>query len=150
MTYRSKKDTWLVVVIAASVILTLLAGATLILFSEAIWQRVLGIVIMIASLIPVLLTTPVSYTIDRSSLHIRAGYKHWTIPLQNVIAVRPSRDWISSPALSMNRFEIEYKDWEGNSFILVSPEKADHFLNELVSVDPGLILEQGRLSRNVI
>ena len=141
MTYRSKKDTWLVVVIATSVILTLLAGATLILFGEAIWQRVLGIVIMIASLIPVLLTTPVSYTIDGSSLHIRAGYKHWTIPLQNVIAVRPSRDWIASPALSMNRLEIEYKDWEGNSFIFVSPEKADHFLNELASVDPGLILE---------
>jgi Bacterial PH domain len=150
MTYRSKKDTWLVVVIAASVILTLLAGATLILFGEAIWQRVLGIIIMIVSIIPVLLTTPVSYTIDGSSLQIRAGYKHWTIPLQNIIAVRPSRDWIASPALSMKRLEIEYRDWEGNSFILISPEKTDHFLNELARIGPGLILEEGRLSRKVI
>jgi hypothetical protein len=150
MTYRSKKDTWLVIVIAASVILTILAGATLILFGEAIWQRVIGIVIVIVSLIPVLLTTPVSYTIDRSSLHIRSGYKHWTIPLQNILAVRPSRDWIASPALSMNRLEIEYRDWEGNSFILISPEKTDHFLNDLARIDPELIIEQGRLSRKVI
>jgi hypothetical protein len=147
MTYRSKKDTWLISVIAASVILTILAGAALILFGEAIWQRSIGIVIMLASLIPVLLTTPVSYTIDRSSLHIRAGYKHWTIPLQNILAVRPSRDWIASPALSVNRLEIEYKDWEGNSFLLISPERTEHFLNELANLDSGLILKQGRLFR---
>jgi len=149
MTYRSKKDSWLIVVIAASVMITFLAGGAMILFGEAIWQRFIGIAVMISSLIPVLLTTPVSYTIDRCSLHIRAGYKHWTIPLQNIIAVRPSRDWAGSPALSMNRLEIEYKDREGNSFILISPERSVHFLNELANFEQGFIFEQGRLSRKV-
>jgi|SRR5215510_9682371 len=150
MTYRSKRDTWLIVVITTSVLVTVSAGTILILFGEPIWQRVIGIVIMIASLIPILLTTPVSYTIDGSSLLIRSGYKHWTIPLQNILAVRSSRDWIASPALSVNRLAIEYRDWGGNSFILISPEKTDQFLNELASVDPGLILEQGRLGRNAV
>jgi Bacterial PH domain len=150
MTYRSKNDTWLISVIAASVILTILAGAALILFGEEIWLRFIGIVIIIASIVPVLLTTPISYTIDSSSLHVRAGYKHWSIPLQDIIAVRPVRDWISSPALSLNRVEIEYRDWGGNSFLLISPARTEHFLNELASVDPELILEQGRLSRKAV
>jgi Bacterial PH domain len=149
MTYKSKKDTWLIVVIVASMLVTLLAGAALILFAPAIWERFIGIVIMLASLVPILLTTPVSYTIDGHSLHVRGGYKHWAIPLQNILAVRPSRVWIASPALSMDRLEIEYKDWEGTSLLLISPERTDHFLNELTRLDPELIFERGRLYRKV-
>jgi Bacterial PH domain len=150
MTYKSKKDTWLIVVIMASMLVTVVAGAALILFAPAIWLRSIGLVIMCASLIPILLTTPVSYTVDRGSLHVRGGYMHWTIPLQNILAVRPSRVWLASPALSMDRLEIEYKDWEGTSLLLISPERTDQFLDELAGLDPELVLERGRLYRKAI
>jgi hypothetical protein len=150
MTYKSKKDTWLMVVILASMLVTVFAGAALILFAPAIWVRSIGLVMICASLIPILLTTPVSYTIDRDSLHVRAGYKHWTIPIQNILAVRPSRVWLASPALSMDRLEIEYRDWEGTSLQLISPERTDLFLNELAKLDSELILERGRLYRKAI
>ncbi|MBO0720846.1 MAG: PH domain-containing protein [Blastocatellia bacterium] len=147
MIYKSKKDTWVMVVIVGSILVTLIAGASLILFAPAVWLRFIGIVIMLASLLPVLLTTPVSYTIDGNSLHIRGGYKHWTIPLQNITAVRPSRNWIASPALSLERLEIEYKDREENSLLLISPERAAQFLAELAQLDPELISVGGGLSR---
>jgi Bacterial PH domain len=150
MTYKSKKDTWLIVVIVASMLATVFAGAALILFAPEIWLRSIGLVIILAGLIPVLLTTPVSYTIDGYNLHVRGGYQHWTIPLQNILAVRPSSNWIASPALSMDRLEIEYKDWEGTSLLLISPERTEQFLNELAGLDPEMIIEQGRLYRKAI
>jgi hypothetical protein len=150
MTYKSKKDTWLIVVIVASMLATVFAGAGLILFGPAIWLRSIGLVIIFASLIPILLTTPVSYTIDGCSLHVRGGYQHWTIPLRNILAVRPSSNWIASPALSMDRLEIEYKDWEGTSLLLISPERTEQFLNELAGLDPEMIIESGRLYRKAI
>jgi Bacterial PH domain len=150
MIYKSKKDTWIIVVIVASMLATVLAGAALILFTPEIWLRSIGLVIIFASLIPILLTTPVSYTIDGYNLHVRGGYQHWTIPLQNILAVRPSSNWIASPALSMDRLEIEYKDWEGTSFLLISPERTDQFLNELARLDPEMIIERGSLYRKAI
>jgi hypothetical protein len=150
MTYKSKKETWLMVVIVASTLGTVFAGAALILFAPEIWVRVIGLVMMFASLITILLTTPISYTIDRDSLYVRGGYKHWTIPIQNILAVRPSRGWLASPALSMDRLEIEYKDWEGTSLLLISPARTDQFLNELARLDSELILERGRLYRKAI
>jgi hypothetical protein len=150
MTYKSKKDTWLIVVIATSTLVNVFAGAALILFAPAIWVRFIGLVMMFASMITILLTTPVSYTIDRDSLHVRAGYKHWTIPIQNILAARPSRDWLASPALSMDRLEIEYKDWEGTSLLLISPKRTDQFLDELARLDSELILAGSRLYRKAI
>jgi Bacterial PH domain len=150
MTYKSKKDTWLIVVIATSTLVNVFAGVALILFAPAIWLGSIGLVIMFASLIPILLTTPVSYTVDRDSLHVRGGYKHWSIPIQNILAVRPSRNWLASPALSLDRLEIEYRDWEGTSFLLISPERTDQFFNELASLDSELILEGARLYRKAI
>jgi PH (Pleckstrin Homology) domain-containing protein len=150
MTYKSKKDTWILVMIVGSMLVTVFAGAALILFAPEIWLRSIGLVIIFASLIPILLTTPVSYTIDGYNLHVRGGYQHWTIPLQNILAIRPSRNWIASPALSMDRLEIEYKDLEGTSLLLISPERTDQFLNELARLDPEMILERGRLYRKAI
>ncbi len=150
MTYKSKKDTWILVVILGSMLATVFAGAALILFTPEIWLRSIGLVIMFASLIPILLTTPVSYTIDGYNLHVRGGYQHWMIPLQNILAVYPSRNWIASPALSMDRLEIAYKDWDGTSLLLISPERTDQFLNELAGLDPEMILERGRLYREAI
>jgi hypothetical protein len=150
MIYKSKKDTWLIVVIMASMLVAVVAGANLILFAPAIWERAMGMVILFAILIPILLTAPVSYTIDRDNIHVRGGYKYWTIPIQNILAVRPSRLWIASPALSMDRLEIEYKDWEGTSLLLISPERTDQFLDELAGLDPELVLERGRLYRKAV
>jgi hypothetical protein len=150
MTYKSKKDTWVLVVIAGSMLAAVFAGAAMILFTSEIWLRSIGLVIMGTSLIPILLTTPVRYSIDGYNLHVRGGYQHWMIPLQNILAVTPSRNWIASPALSTDRLEIEYKDWEGTSMLLISPERTGQFLNELAGLDPELILERGGLYRKAI
>jgi hypothetical protein len=150
MTYKSKKDTWLIAVIAGSILVTLFAGATLILFAPGIRERFIGMVVLLAALVPALLTTPVSYTIDRFSIHIRGGWTNWTIPIESILAVRPSRNWIASPALSLDRLEIEYKVWKGTSLLSISPERTSQFLNELADLDPGLILEGDRLYRKAM
>jgi Bacterial PH domain len=147
MAYKSKKDTWIIVVIVASIIITSFAGASLILFAPGIWDRFIGMVVLFAALVPVLLTTPVSYTIDSQSIYIRGGWTNWTIPIERILAVRPSRNWIASPALSLDRLEIEYKSWQGTSLLSISPERTSQFLKELSELDPGLILEGDRLSR---
>src|SRR5262245_10677142 len=149
MTYSSKKDTWLIGVIVSSVVVTILAGAALILFSPVIWERFLGLIILFAVLVPVLLTNPTSYTIDNTSLHVRGGYKHWAIPVHNILAVRPSTEWIASPALSLDRLEVVYRDLKGTSSLLISPDRTDQFLEELTRIDAGLIQERGRLSRQL-
>jgi hypothetical protein len=147
MAYKSKKDIWIIVVIVASIIITLFAGASLILFAPGIWDRFIGMIVLLAALVPVLLTTPVSYTIDSQSIHIRGGWTNWTIPIKRILAIRPARNWIASPALSRDRLEIEYIVGKRTSLLSISPERTRQFLEELAEIDPGLILEGERLYR---
>ena len=67
------------------------------------------------------------YTINDKELIAQAGPFRSKILLKAIRKVRRTRNPLSSPALSLDRLEIEYSD----GFILISPADAEAFLNIL-------------------
>lgn len=72
--------------------------------------------------LPVWLLVATDYTVTLEELKIRCGPFKWTIKRNEIRSIKPSRNLISSPALSLNRLEIRYGSHKS---ILVSP--ADRF-----------------------
>ena len=48
--------------------------------------------------------------ITDTDLVVRSGPFHWTIPLRSVRSVVPTRNPLSSPAVSLDRLRIEHRD----------------------------------------
>ena len=68
------------------------------------------------------------YTFVRDELIVRSGPFRWRIPLRDIKSVTPTRDMLSSPALSLDRLRIDYG--KGRA-VLVSPVDKDAFLQAI-------------------
>ena len=69
----------------------------------------------------------VRYWIADSILHVRASFFRWKIPVDSIVSVKPTRSWMSGPALSLDRLEILHK----RGVVLISPRERDAFVREL-------------------
>lgn len=128
MTYSSKVDVWIAVLLAAVPV-----GLTI----EAIFFRSLlvGIVAIFVLVLYGLLIFPMSYELGPDALMVRSGIIRTSIPYREIRHVRPSQSWLSAPALSFDRIEIAY----GNSrTLLISPRERAGFLQDLSAHVPGL------------
>lgn len=68
------------------------------------------------------------YTVDGATLRIRGGPWWMNIAIAEITSVKPSRSLRSSPALSLDRLEIQYGD--GKS-VRISPADREGFLRAL-------------------
>jgi hypothetical protein len=89
---------------------------------------VIGVAAIIVFGLPVWLLFSTYYVVEANTLKIRSGPFGWSILISEIKSVRPSRSVLSSPALSLNRLEIQYG--RGQS-ILVSPEDIEGFKNAI-------------------
>ena len=125
--YPSKVDWWLAT--ALVVVPLLLSGVGVLVF---IRHKPLGIIVIgvgaVIATTMALLSVPCRYTISDSSLEIRCGLMHETIPLSNIVAAVPSSSLQSAPALSLQRVKITLGS--GGSR-LISPLDRDKFIKEL-------------------
>lgn len=128
VTYKSKKDTWLIMLIYVAVC-GALAGCVTLAFSglrgdllSAAFLFVIGVVF------PLWLMRATFYVLDDRRLAIRCGPFRWSIPLAKIKSVKRSRSMLSSPALSLDRVQIRYGRFGS---VLISPEHRGRFLAEL-------------------
>lgn len=129
--HRSKIDAWLVAMLAGAMALALLVVA--VTLGEARtplvwWSLVPGASVGLGLPAWILLST--RYTIDPPELRIRCGPFRWQIPIAEITALAPTRNPLSSPALSLDRIRISYS--KGRS-LMVSPQHTDRFVHELES-----------------
>ncbi len=130
MVYKSKIDTWLVLValgLPLGVLFGVAFGETL---STAEWFIVVA-AIGAATLLPIWLMASTDYSFREDNLHIRSGPFNWTIPVSGIRRIERSRSLVSGPALSLDRLLIHYgkHDW-----ILVSPKDKEGFLSEFEGI----------------
>jgi membrane protein YdbS with pleckstrin-like domain len=125
-TYPSKVDAWLVAVVAAAVGFTLL---------QAVWLRgvspggstvAFGVAAFVVLLLR-LVAVPCRYTLEPDHLLIQAGITYRRIAYRDITAIAPSRNPLSSPALSLQRVKVSYR----GGFLLVSPRARERFIEEL-------------------
>lgn len=129
MKFKSKVDTWLLVVLVAGI-----AGQVFALASVLV-QRIAGTektVVVSLLLVGILLMASVllrtHYTVSDGRIRIVSGPFFWTIPVAEIDEVSDSRSLLSSPALSLDRMRIRYR---GNRYILVSPKDKNGFLEAI-------------------
>ncbi|MXY88954.1 MAG: PH domain-containing protein [Gammaproteobacteria bacterium] len=129
MLYKSKIDTWLVLIIV---------GLPLVLLYWIVFAEVSGSVeltIVVAAfgaalLLPVWILAATDYRFRDDSLHIRSGPFKWTIPLDDISRIERSRLMISGPALSLDKLLIHYGS---HRYVVISPKDKEGFLSEFES-----------------
>jgi hypothetical protein len=144
--YSSKVDWWLVPLLclppAAAVgacIQAALAGSTAdLLVGVAVAAFVAGLYLGAIF--------PMRYGLDHTQLIVRHGVFRKRIALADIGDVYPTRNPLSSPALSLDRLHVQF----GQGFskgVMISPADRDRFLDDL-ALRAGLRREADRLCRN--
>lgn len=125
--YESKIDAWLLIVLIAAMALSLSAVISALLAGGpgALWA-VIPAFIGIGLPSWVLMTT--RYTLDRNRLLVKSGPFRWSIPVAEISNIEPTSNPLSSPALSLDRLQIEYS---GGRRLMISPKDKEAFLAEL-------------------
>jgi hypothetical protein len=148
--YASKKDWWLMVIIATAGLA--LAGAAAYQVSTnglthpASWILLLCLLFYLA--VVLIFAYPVSYQIRPPDLLIRAGLTCSHITLSSIKTVKPTKDPASAPALSLDRLRIDYLKKGKPTFSLVSPKDKAAFLKNLVQSTDGLELRGYQITRS--
>jgi hypothetical protein len=139
--YRSAVDPWLAVLLA---LLPLIAVATVVVAilndGEGIGAAVFSLLI-IAAIYGGLLY-PLYYRLEDTALLVRFGFIRQHISYADITAVQPSRNPLSSPALSLRRLKVSYR----GHYALISPVRRDEFLSALAQ-RAGLERDGDRLRR---
>lgn len=126
--FKSKIDRWLLYLLIAVMVFevvvmsaaAMLAGGPL----EATFL-ILAALLIVGLLGSMLIGT--HYTVDGDTLRIACGPFRWKVPIDAIESVEPSRNPLSSPALSLDRLRIQY----GKRRILVSPADKAGFLRAI-------------------
>lgn len=125
--FRSRIDAWLVAVILS----VLLSGPILVIVivRATRWDTLL-LIVMGTTLLPALLAflmfMSTVYIVTDTTLVVRCGPMRWRIPLDNVTAIIPTRTIESSPALSLDRLEVQCN---GRRAVVISPRDKQGFIS---------------------
>lgn len=150
MIYYSKKDVWLVLVIALSVVMCFAVGILMLLADDgdsrmAGWI-VIGTGVAVGALI-LWLTYPLYYEITALEVRVRSGVIRWHIPIEAIEEVSPTNSALSSPAMSLDRLSIIYSVKGASRALLISPDNKAGFIRELASSAPHLQMSGDGLKR---
>lgn len=127
--FSSKKDLWLLLVIYGTVTLSFAAVIQILYLSADIVSLGIALFVFVMGVIaPIWLIRSTRYLINHSHLLIQSGPFKWTIRLADIYAIKPSKNPISSPALSFDRLDIYYAD---NKHVLISPADKQAFIKAL-------------------
>ena len=101
-----------------------------------------GLIIGLAVGIPMaififLLWVNTKYYIRNEHIVIKGIFKDTLIPIASITSVRPTRNPLSAPALSMDRLEINHGKYD---FALISPLEKDRFVEELLKINPQITI----------
>lgn len=129
MVFQSKVDAWLVAVLLFAAVATIMA---LLPFldqptSPSTWITVAFSLLLTLGL-PLWLFLTTDYRVENGLCHVRSGPFRWTITLDSITSITPTRNPLSSPALSLDRLQIRY---DSNKTILLSPKNQAAFIAAL-------------------
>jgi hypothetical protein len=126
--FPSKIDWWLGALLGGSAVPVGVAAFRAFLAPAEGGPIVALVLLLIGCGLPLWVLSSTKYTIAAPLLLVRSGPFRWKIPLAEITKVTPTRNPLSSPALSLDRLRIEY----GRGRVcMISPREKDAFLREL-------------------
>lgn len=126
--YRSKIDTWLLVVLVSAMAISGFASIA-VMFSDSPakwWVIVQTLGVGVA--LPLWLLVSTRYTLDAHLLIVRCGPFKWRIPIADITGISPTANPLSSPALSLDRLRIDY---DRSRQLMISPRDKAQFLQDI-------------------
>lgn len=129
--YQSKIDTWLLVVVASAMTMSIIACVVTFAVAPAIGWLIAVITLPIGVGLPLWLFLGTSYTVTSHEILIKGGPLKWRVPIADIAAITASSNALSSPALSMDRLRIDYRP--GKS-VLISPRDKAAFIDQVESL----------------
>ncbi len=127
MRFVSKVDGWIIPVVLAAVAGTIWALIA-VMIVETPWPIRIAVAVVTVLVLGLLFSifTRTHYTVENGELRVVSGPFRRTIPLAEISSIEPSRNPLSSPALSLDRLKVSY----GNKkFVLISPADKSGFLS---------------------
>jgi len=143
--FPSKVDRWLVLLLVAAWGLSFASVASAVTSGgpASILYSTVALQILVFGFVVWIFTTT-RYIVGEGALVVRSGPLRWRITLEEIAEIVPSRNPLSSPALSLDRLEVRYG--RGRR-LLISPRERRSFLEAVVARSPGLTLEGERVRR---
>lgn len=139
--YPSKVDWWLAVLLTVAPSISVAALVGTVLAGDGVVIASGGVLLLVAVYFGLVL--PMRYGIDDTHIVVRHGVVRQRIKLADITEVSPTRNPLSSPALSLDRIEIKFGDGFFKS-AMISPAAKSDFLDELAQ-RTGLTREGDRL-----
>lgn len=143
--FRSKVDWWIAILLCVPPIAAVVANVSLLMGEKNAEWPAGAIAALVVLGIYAGLVFPMRYGLGNGRLIVRSGLLRKTISLTDVVEVRPTRNPLSSPALSLDRLRIQY----GQGFfkgVMISPAHRQQFLAEMARL-AGLSRDGERLVR---
>ena len=148
MQYPTKKDTWLVAVLAGAVALPIVLGIVFYVQTGTVLAALIPLGVTALMVISIcLVAVPTRYDVTADQLVIRSGLLRWRVPLTDIVSIVPSSNPVASPAWSLDRLEVTSSTAGHARSILISPRRTDDFLREVAAQDSTLVLANGGLRR---
>lgn len=134
--YKSKIDTWLFVVLALLIAVSLYTSFKIILGGPPITWMALLLPMGVGIALPTWLVLTTHYTLQAGQLLVSSGPFKWRIPVADIARITPTSNPLSSPALSLDRLRIEYGR---DKVLMISPRDKEQFLQELEVLRRGAV-----------
>jgi hypothetical protein len=126
--FKSKVDRWLLYLLIAVMVFEVVVMSVAATQADTALEAttlVMAALVIVGLLGSMLIGT--HYTVDGNTLRIACGPFRWKVPVDAIESVEPTRNPLSSPALSLDRLRIRY----GKRRILVSPADKVGFLRAI-------------------
>ncbi len=132
--YKTRIDTWLLVVLLAAMGLSLLAALEVIVVADRSAWWIAPVAAVLGVGLPAWLLLDTKYRLDDKELRISSGPFRWRVLLSTIQSVEPSANPIASPALSLDRLRIDYG---AGQTVYISPRDREAFISELEQLRAG-------------
>jgi len=143
--FPSKRDWWLVLFIWIAVTVGLVGGFAPVFLEEGPLAPKLLVAVVCLALDGLMLWVlyGTGYLVRKELLLIRSGPLTFRVPLQEINSITPTRSLLSSPACSLDRLKIVYRD--SKRTIMISPDDKPRFLSTVAQRCPTLLLLNDRI-----
>ncbi len=136
-TYYSKKDFWLGTFLWGSLIASL--GLIVYNFEPVTSMFIVLAITLICLAFVAWIWFDTKYIIKNGEIKINAGPINYApVPIQKIKSIKKTKTWLSSPACSLDRIEINYNKYDS---IVISPMKLKEFLTNLNAINSSINVE---------
>jgi Bacterial PH domain len=126
--YTSKVDTWMATTVGMAMFACVLVPFVTYQTVGPVIVIPGAVTILIGGGLPLWVFMSTRYRLTDTTLFVNTGPFKWEVPVREITKVTPTRDPLSSPALSLDRLRIDYGQGKA---LMISPKQKQEFIDDL-------------------